>query len=736
MLAIGGVVLVLMGVVGVVVLVVATRQKADPVPQLADAGVGAPAPVASAPVNPRPAVGGPSTTGPSASTPNTTGPTPNTTGPTPNTQAPRPNPSPPPPVGGQRLDSSPKGPVGAGRALVMPEGLLGPVSSPPPKIQAATLVPSPDSPPLDVPSFYSLQVARQATKTAPKASKLTLDEVKQATVYIKVEAGEVAGSGSGFLIGVMKGEAFIATNHHVIEAALGGPDQAGGGSRITVVFNSGVPGAEVERVAKVMAFDPIADLAVLRVAAPPQALRVIDPWMTPKQLLETTDVRICGFPFGAQLATGGVNPSISISTGSISSLRTNKGGKLEQVQINGAINPGNSGGPVVDKDGRLVGITVATILNSGLGFAVPVNDLIALLEGRLLVTAFIPTGLQAGKATFQVIMPIMDPLDKIDTVYIRYWAGQGPRPKGLKDPKIGWKPIQPAEQLKLEVPSTPSSLTVVGGELSLPTDVPEVVLQVASENKDKMVAASPPVSYKVTLTDIETGSDARPFTALTTNPEALIGKTIVVRGRLLGPPVGRAEVQELPVADLNGARAGRMRFLTTRDMATQFDEVVTDDQSKPVRLTCVVGARGDDGVVPVRVARVDFLGQTNRVVRSIPGPEPTDPLALLNRDPGKFAGKELDVKSSAVPLARAQPKNSFVVLFPHFSRPRNLAFVLPPALAEKVANEKFTPNGIYRTRLAVTVGPAPAQPGEQTQVTVRKIDILDSRDDSVLKTIE
>jgi hypothetical protein len=68
-----------------------------------------------------------------------------------------------------------------------------------------------------------------------------------------------------------------------------------------------------------------------------------------------------GFPFGEALARHKGNPAITVSKGSISSLRRDDGGELAIVQIDGELNPGNSGGPVVDAQGRLVGVAVAKV---------------------------------------------------------------------------------------------------------------------------------------------------------------------------------------------------------------------------------------------------------------------------------------------------------------------------------------------------------------------------------------
>src|SRR5205085_10448224 len=65
------------------------------------------------------------------------------------------------------------------------------------------------------------------------------------------------------------------------------------------------------------------------------------------------------------------------------SIRLDENDAVVYVQIDGALNPGNSGGPVVDPEGRLLGIAVASIRgSSGIGLAIPVKHLTQLLEGK------------------------------------------------------------------------------------------------------------------------------------------------------------------------------------------------------------------------------------------------------------------------------------------------------------------------------------------------------------------
>jgi hypothetical protein len=65
---------------------------------------------------------------------------------------------------------------------------------------------------------------------------------------------------------------------------------------------------------------------------------------------------------------------ISVNTGAVTALQK-KEGKLEEIQLDASLNPGNSGGPVLDADGRVIGIVYAKIRGTAVNFAVPVSRL-------------------------------------------------------------------------------------------------------------------------------------------------------------------------------------------------------------------------------------------------------------------------------------------------------------------------------------------------------------------------
>ncbi len=631
-------------------------------------------------------------------------------------------------------------PVPPGNAA-LDELFRDPVDKAPPVTKVAVLTRKPEDAPLAVPTFHSLMVANKLVK--PSAlTKLTLDEVKGATVYIKVDAGELSGSGSGFYIGSENGAALVATNHHVIEAAAKRPAPGAAKTKITCVFNSGVSGDERPTTAKIVGFDPVADLAVLRLDNPPAKLpKPLNPWATPK-LTETMEVRIFGFPFGEQLATATTNPNISVNTGTVSSLRLKKSGGLETVQISGAINPGNSGGPIVDKDGRLVGVAVSTIKGSGLGFAVPVDELIALLEGKILLTEFVPTGLDRTAAKFKVVVPVMDPRAKVQTVYVRYWAGKGAKPQAVKDAQYGHKAIANGQDLALNLPDGTSSLAVAVADLSLPADATDVVLQLGSEQVPPpgqprgMIAISAPVEYKLGVKTIPTGADAKPLNEVLRDPASLAGQTVVVRGKVLRPPLGGlGRYEAFDVTDGTGRAPAGVRFLIAAEATPQFDEVAPDVRGNDVRLVCVVGKKGADGVTPVRVARCDFLSDEDVVVRTVPEADTTDPLAALNRHPKKFDGKSVTlVAAAALQPAAPRPGDTFMVRFTNTALPRSVQFAYAPGLLKKVSDLKLKPNGIYKVRLTGVVSAPPD--GGLGSVSVTKVEILDPNDESVQKVIE
>ena len=157
------------------------------------------------------------------------------------------------------------------------------------------------------------------------------------------------GSGSAWLYD----RAHLVTNHHVVEDLV---------SPLWVRF----PDCQ-ETTAMVVGVDPLTDLAVLRVQ-PQQAEPLV---------LRQTRARLgelC-FALGSPLGQFPESMSFGIVSGLHRTLPTTGGRSIADViQTDCAINPGNSGGPLLDVEGRVLGVNTAIAGGAeGIGFAVPVE---------------------------------------------------------------------------------------------------------------------------------------------------------------------------------------------------------------------------------------------------------------------------------------------------------------------------------------------------------------------------
>ncbi len=200
-----------------------------------------------------------------------------------------------------------------------------------------------------------------------------LQSLKAATVYVKVEGKQGMVTGSGFLIHVNGETGLVATNRHVIAAIPGRftPTQ------YSLVFNSGTRNEKV-LTGEIVAISQEQDLAVLKVTSK-NLPAPID--LTPTKLRETMTIYTFGFPLGEVLSKDRANPAATIGKGTIGALPEDESGKLRHVQLDGELNPGNSGGPIVDGEGKLVGIAVSKIPGTKISFAIPPAELTELQKG-------------------------------------------------------------------------------------------------------------------------------------------------------------------------------------------------------------------------------------------------------------------------------------------------------------------------------------------------------------------
>ncbi len=194
-------------------------------------------------------------------------------------------------------------------------------------------------------------------------------------VTIKIKAAGGTGTGSGFVIDK---QGHILTNNHVVDAA-------GGSGTITVELNNGT-----DLPAQVVGKDASYDLAVLKV--------------------NTTDLPPLEFGRSADVVVGDgviavgapLGLDATVTSGIVSALNRpvtpGDGGDtsyINAIQTDAAINPGNSGGPLLDMNGRVIGVNSAiarvpgssadTGGNIGVGFSIP-SDQAAKTAQQLITT--------------------------------------------------------------------------------------------------------------------------------------------------------------------------------------------------------------------------------------------------------------------------------------------------------------------------------------------------------------
>jgi S1-C subfamily serine protease len=190
-----------------------------------------------------------------------------------------------------------------------------------------------------------------------KDSIVTIEGIiPQTGMFGMVTYSEVLGS--GFVVN-LTGTPVIITNFHVIDGMINGS--------VTFINGDAYPFT-------VLGKDKYSDLAVLQPLAPADSLKPLTV-VSSKTVMVGDSVAAIGNPYGLQSSlTLGIVSQLNraIQTDSSSSYLI-----AGIIQIDTPINPGNSGGPLLDTQGRVVGITTAIISGSdNIGFAVPSDAII------------------------------------------------------------------------------------------------------------------------------------------------------------------------------------------------------------------------------------------------------------------------------------------------------------------------------------------------------------------------
>jgi S1-C subfamily serine protease len=243
--------------------------------------------------------------------------------------------------------------IGATLGCGLPTQVLLPTATPRPTVPPTPTAVPPQVPTLPVEPVNALEDQVVAVYDSAGPAVVNISTIVIAYDFFMRPVPQEGGTGSGFLY---DNEGHIVTNYHVVENA----------EELSVTLADG----EVYP-AEIVGADPSNDLAVVR----------IDAGNLPEPIgLGNSDglrvgefVVAIGNPFGLER---------TLTVGVISSLGRviqSPDGRFigEAIQTDAAINPGNSGGPLLDLEGRVIGVNSQIIspsrASAGIGFAVPVN---------------------------------------------------------------------------------------------------------------------------------------------------------------------------------------------------------------------------------------------------------------------------------------------------------------------------------------------------------------------------
>jgi serine protease Do len=259
--------------------------------------------------------------------------------------------------------------------------------------------------------------------------------------------GRQRGVGSGVIISA---DGYIVTNSHVVENGrnirvklAATPDELKGKMSLLKPQGKTVP-------AKVVGVDRESDLAVLK----------IDVGNLPHLPLGDSEALRQGqlvLAFGNPL---GLESSVSMGVVSSIARQIRTDDPMVYIQTDAPINPGNSGGPLVDSEGRVVGINTFILSQSGgsegIGFAVPAN-IVKNVVGQIRKDGHVhrgQIGIYAQTITPELARGLQLPLDRgviVSDVY-----PDGPADKaGMKVEDIviamNGKPMENARQLNVNL---------------------------------------------------------------------------------------------------------------------------------------------------------------------------------------------------------------------------------------------------------------------------------------------
>lgn len=185
-------------------------------------------------------------------------------------------------------------------------------------------------------------------------------QIDTATASSSGQSPDHRGVGSGV---IASPDGYVLTNAHVVKGA----------ATIRVLYADGTPGT-----AKLVGYEVETDMAVLKLSAP---------FPAPAEFSDSDAVRVgdivlaIGSPFGL---------GNTVTSGIISAKGRGLGGSVDFLQTDASINPGNSGGPLVNMQGKVIGINSLIIgRGQGIGFAIPANTALGIGQ-RIIANPRVP----------------------------------------------------------------------------------------------------------------------------------------------------------------------------------------------------------------------------------------------------------------------------------------------------------------------------------------------------------
>ena len=203
----------------------------------------------------------------------------------------------------------------------------------------------------------SIAIQGQGNASLNLGLTLIYNSTRNSVVLIRVDGPDGDAQGSGFVYDM---EGRIITNNHVVEDA----------DEIQVTF---LDGTIVE--ATLVGTDPYSDMAVIEVDVPEYLLSPVE-FAPSSGLLVGEQVIALGNPFGLE-------NTMTVGIVSATGRQMDAPGRyaiIDVIQTDAAINPGNSGGPLLNSEGRVVGMNTAILSEtrqfSGIGFAIPSDTIL------------------------------------------------------------------------------------------------------------------------------------------------------------------------------------------------------------------------------------------------------------------------------------------------------------------------------------------------------------------------